>query len=112
VNPTTAGVAATIARITAVLPMFAEARVARIWAGLLDVTPDALPVIERAPEVDGLVIAAGFSGHGFGIAPVTALLLRDLAVGALPRLPLDAFRRARFAEAGDGRSGAAATLHG
>lgn len=112
VNPTTASVAATIDRIAAVLPMFAEARVARIWAGLLDVTPDALPVIERAPEVDGLVIAAGFSGHGFGIAPMTALLLRDLAVGEAPRLPLDAFRRARFAETEAVGPGGAVTLHG
>lgn len=112
VNPTTASVAATITRIAAVLPMFAEARVARVWAGLLDVTPDALPVIERAPEVDGLVIATGFSGHGFGIAPMTALLLRDLALGEPPRLPLAAFRRARFAGTGATGAAAAATLHG
>lgn len=112
VNPATAAVAATIDRIAAVLPVFAEARVARLWAGLLDVTPDALPVIERAPEVDGLVIAAGFSGHGFGIAPVTGLLLRDLALGEPPRLPLDAFRRARFAGREAAGPGVAATLHG
>lgn len=110
VSPTAGSVAATIGRVAAVLPVLAEARVARIWAGLLDQTPDALPVIERAPEVDGLVIAAGFSGHGFGIAPATGLLLRDLVLGEPPRLPLDAFRRSRFA--GVARPGAAATLHG
>ena len=60
----------------------------------------------------GLVIAAGFSGHGFGIAPMTALLLRDLAVGDPPRLALDAFRRARFAEGGGAGLDAGLTLHG
>lgn len=111
VNPTAGSVAATIGRVAAVLPVLAEARIARIWGGLLDQTPDALPVLERAPEVDGLVIAAGFSGHGFGIAPMTALLLRDLALGEPTRLPLDAFRRARFA-AGAAAGRVAATLHG
>lgn len=111
VNPSVASVADTIEVVAAALPVFREARVARIWAGLLDLTPDALPVIERAPEIAGLVIAAGFSGHGFGIAPVTALLLRDLVVGDTPRLPLDAFRRSRFATDG-GRASAPLTLHG
>ena len=112
VNPTAASVARTIETVRAVLPVLGEARIARIWAGLLDVTPDSLPVIERAPEFDGLVIAAGFSGHGFGIAPMTGLLLRDLTVGDPPRLPLAAFARARFATVGGVGQPVAATLHG
>ena len=46
--------------------------------------------------VFGLVIAAGFSGHGFGIGPMTSLLVRDLVLGDTPRLPLNAFQRSRF----------------
>jgi sarcosine oxidase subunit beta len=112
VNPSVDSVAATIETVAAALPVFREARIARIWAGLLDLTPDALPVIERAPEIDGLVIATGFSGHGFGIAPMTSLLLRDLVVGDTPRLAVDAFRRSRFAEAEPGGVAASLTLHG
>ena len=112
VNPTVESVAGVIERVSAVLPVLREARIARVWAGLLDVTPDALPVIERSPEIAGLVIATGFSGHGFGIAPVTGLLLRDLALGETPRLPLDAFRRARFAEGGTAGLAVPAALHG
>lgn len=112
VNPSVDSVATTIDTVAAALPVFREARVARIWGGLLDLTPDALPVIERAPEIEGLVIAAGFSGHGFGIAPMTALLLRDLVVGDRPRLSLGAFRRARFAEGGPAGLAVAPTLHG
>lgn len=111
VNPTVESVWRTIETVTDVLPVFREARIARIWAGLLDLTPDALPVIEAVPEVAGLVIATGFSGHGFGIAPATALVLRDLVLGNAPHLPIDDFRRARFAET-EAAGAAALTLHG
>jgi sarcosine oxidase subunit beta len=59
-------------------------------------TPDGLPVIEAAPEIEGLVIAAGFSGHGFCLGLVTGHLIRDLVLEQSPYLPLDPIRRARF----------------
>ncbi len=60
-------------------------------------TPDGLPVIERAPEIEGLIIAAGFSGHGFCTGPITGQLISELVRGEEPLLPLHAFRRERFA---------------
>ncbi len=108
---TTRSLATTIETVSAVLPVFADVPVAAVWAGLLDLTPDALPVIDRVPDVDGLVVAAGFSGHGFGIGPVTGELVADLVTGTAPRLPLDAFRLDRFATPPD-VAPAAATLHG
>lgn len=109
VQPPARGVAAALARGAAVVPALAEARVARVWGGLLDMTPDALPVIERVPEVEGLVIAAGFSGHGFCLGPVTGRIACDLVTTGQTPLPIGPFRRERFAAV----SGvAAATLHG
>ena len=96
VAPTASSIARTIENVSGVLPVLSEAKIAKIWAGLLDLTPDALPVIERVPEIDGIVIAAGFSGHGFGIGPMTSLLVRDLVLDDTPRLPLNAFQRSRF----------------
>ena len=96
VAPTASSIARTIENVSGVLPVLGEAKIAKIWAGLLDLTPDALPVIERVPEIDGIVIAAGFSGHGFGIGPMTSLLVRDLVLDDTPRLPLNAFQRSRF----------------
>ena len=96
VRPPAEAIAETIEKTAGSLPALCDARIARFWAGLIDQTPDDLPVIERAPELDGLVIAAGFSGHGFGIAPMTSLVVRDLALGDTPRLPIEAFQRARF----------------
>ena len=112
VRPTFDAIAATITVGTAALPALRDLRLSRFWTGLIDLTPDALPVIESAPEVDGLVIACGFSGHGFGIAPVTGRVLRDLILGDPPLLPLDAFRRARFADASELEWTAAPSLLG
>jgi len=108
--PIAAGsLAGAIARVSAVLPIAAEASVARLWGGLLDVTPDALPVLDRVPEVGGLVVAAGFSGHGFGIGPAVAEGLAALALDRAPPLSLDAFRFERFVTFDEAASGAVDT---
>jgi sarcosine oxidase subunit beta len=109
VQPPARAVRAVLERAAAVLPALSDAKVARVWGGLIDLTPDGLPVIERAPEVEGLVIAAGFSGHGFCLGPITGQLVGELIVKRSPSLPLEAFRRARFT--GPGRA-ATAELHG
>ena len=98
VRPTFDAVAAAIEVSAAALPALRDVRLSRFWTGLIDLTPDALPVIEPATEIEGLTIACGFSGHGFGIAPMTGLVLRDLILGEPPRLSLEAFRRTRFAD--------------
>ena len=118
-----ASLAAVIERAAAVLPALGDAPVERFWGGLLDMTPDALPVLDRVPGADGLVVAAGFSGHGFGIAPAVGPCLAALALGHAPPVPLDAFGLARFAgpasRSADASSGGARrrplaepTLHG
>ncbi|WP_159585736.1 NAD(P)/FAD-dependent oxidoreductase [Chelativorans xinjiangense] len=110
VRPTARRVMETIDRVTAVLPALAEAEVENVWGGVLDLTPDALPVIDRAPGCDNLVVAAGFSGHGFGIGPVTGPLAADIALGRRPALALEAFRFDRFSKSA--RQEAELTLHG
>jgi sarcosine oxidase subunit beta len=92
-----------------VLPALAGVGVARVWGGLLDMTPDALPIIERVPQFDGLVIAAGFSGHGFCLGPVTGQIVRELVLEGATALPIQPFSWDRFT-AVSGR--AATTLHG
>ncbi|MFW5832515.1 MAG: NAD(P)/FAD-dependent oxidoreductase [Pseudomonadota bacterium] len=111
VPPSMASTATVVAKLSAVLPAFADARLEACWAGLLDLTPDALPVLDHAPGVEGLVLAAGFSGHGFGIAPATAPILADLVTGARPAFDLAPFRFDRFAREA-ARGEAALTLHG
>ena len=95
-RPTLSAVQGVIERGRFYLPAFGDAPIEDVWAGLIDMTPDGLPVIEAVPEIDGLVIAAGFSGHGFCLGPITGRLIRDLVLERSPNLPLDPFRRARF----------------
>jgi sarcosine oxidase, subunit beta len=80
-----------------------------VWGGLLDMTPDALPIIERVPQLDGLVIAAGFSGHGFCLGPVTGQIVRELVLEGATEFPIQPFTWDRFTAVS---SQAAATLHG
>jgi sarcosine oxidase subunit beta len=56
-------------------------------------------VIDAPPSVAGLVVAAGFSGHGFCLGPVSGSLCADLAIGRPPRHDLAAFRLARLIRA-------------
>jgi glycine/D-amino acid oxidase-like deaminating enzyme len=79
-------------------PAFAGARVVQEWAGLIDVTPDAVPVISTVDAVPGLVVATGFSGHGFGIGPAAGHLAADLVTGARPIVDPTPFRFSRFTD--------------
>jgi glycine/D-amino acid oxidase-like deaminating enzyme len=69
------------------LPLAART-VARSWAGIEAFTPDDLPVLGPAPGVDGLLVAAGFSGHGFALVPTVGDVLARLAIGLDPLLHL------------------------
>ena len=90
-SPPASMVRGALERAAAVLPLVERAPVAEVWGGLIDLAPDGLPTLDRAPGVDGLVVAAGFSGHGFGIAPAVGPALADLALGRT-RSDLAAFR--------------------
>jgi sarcosine oxidase subunit beta len=90
----------TVDRVGTRFPGFTGAAITGSYAGCYDVTPDWNPVISRT-GIDGLVVAAGFSGHGFKIAPAVGRLVADLVVdgrSADPRIPETDFRLSRFAE--------------
>jgi glycine/D-amino acid oxidase-like deaminating enzyme len=60
-------------------------------------TPDELPVLGPVPGTEGLLVAAGFSGHGFALAPAAGDVLARLALGQAARPDLwGALRLARF----------------
>ena len=80
-------------------PAFAGMQVAGSWAGLIDVTPDAVPVIDQVARIPGCFIATGFSGHGFGIGPGAGRLMADLVAGDSPVVDPSPFRLDRFARA-------------
>ncbi|TCZ64862.1 NAD(P)/FAD-dependent oxidoreductase [Roseicella aquatilis] len=80
-------------------PGFAAMQVADSWAGLIDATPDAVPVIGPVAALPGLTLASGFSGHGFGIGPGAGRLAAEIATGTPPVVDPAPFRLERFARA-------------
>ncbi len=65
-------------------------------SGEYDATPDSQPIVGAVGPDEGLFVAAGFSGHGFMLAPAIGRRLADLALGHRPDPDLAAFSLARF----------------
>jgi glycine/D-amino acid oxidase-like deaminating enzyme len=63
----------------------------------MDVTPDAVPVIDQVEHMPGFFIATGFSGHGFGIGPGAGRLMADMVAGDRTVVDPTPFRLRRFA---------------
>jgi len=81
------------------LPAVEEAGFATTWTGLYEMTPDHHPLIGRVRAVDGLLVATGFSGHGFQHAPVTGKLLAEIVTrGRAETVDIHELRPERFAE--------------
>ncbi|WKY48337.1 FAD-binding oxidoreductase [Eubacteriaceae bacterium ES3] len=77
-------------------PEMKEFKIIRTWAGTIDDCVDHIPVISHVEEVPGLILACGFSGHGFGISPTVGLLLSEMAMDQETTLDTSAFRYDRF----------------
>ena len=90
-------------RAIQLLPVLRDTRVLNAWAGYVDCTYDGVPAIGEVPEVPGLILAAGFSGHGFGIGPGAGHLVADLVTGAHPIVDPKPFSPGRFRESAWGK---------
>ncbi|MET0457251.1 MAG: FAD-binding oxidoreductase [Mycobacterium sp.] len=69
------------------------------WAGLYEITPDHNQIIDRPGEVEGLLVATGYSGHGFLMGPATGEIICDLYHGKTPGYDISGFTLGRFADA-------------
>ena len=79
-----------------VYPQLADAKPLQSWGGMIDVTPDEVPVIDAVAQMPGLVLATGFSGHGFGLGPGGGLLAAQIATARKPLVDPHPFRLSRF----------------
>jgi glycine/D-amino acid oxidase-like deaminating enzyme len=94
--PNQAIVAESLRNLARAFPAFAPARIAQSWGGLIDSTPDSVPVIGPVETVPGFFLMSGFSGHGFGIGPGAGRLMSELVTGATPVVDPAPFRFDRF----------------
>ena len=102
-QPNPAKVRRSLAELQRVLPALPPLGIARAWAGYIDAAPDLVPVLGEVPGVRGLVLATGFSGHGFAMGPIAGRLVSELVVDGKPSLDISGFRFSRFAEGAIGR---------
>ena len=87
-----------MARLPARVPALRDVGLAEAWAGMIDVTPDAVPMLGELPDPSGFYVATGLSGHGFGIGPAIGRLMADLMTGGTVGHDLARFRPERFSD--------------
>lgn len=93
-----AGKVTNLARdFAATFPELGPVKIRTAWAGMIDTMPDAVPVVDRAP-LDGLTIATGMCGHGFGIGPAFGRIVARIVRGAAAGYDMRRFRFGRFTD--------------
>ena len=81
------------------VPSLEKARIARGWAGLYEISPDHHAVLGTVPEVEGFILANGFSGHGFQHSPAVGKVISELiAYGKASTIDISPFHIERFAK--------------
>ena len=94
--PDRSTIALTHQRACALLPSLTKTSITAAWAGYIDSTPDGVPGIGEMDSVPGFILAAGFSGHGFGIGPGAGHVIADLVTGAAPLVDPRPYHPERF----------------
>ncbi|MBV8391764.1 MAG: FAD-binding oxidoreductase, partial [Alphaproteobacteria bacterium] len=90
-----------LVRLAENYPALKGLEVAQSWGGLIDYTPDAIPVISAVDSVPGLFLSTGFSGHGFGIGPAAGRLAADIVAGDPPLVDTHPYRYSRMIDGTD-----------
>jgi len=87
-----------LSKFAARFPALPAVRAKATWAGMIDTMPDIVPVVDYSPDIEGLVIGTGMSGHGFGIGPGMGRVLAALVTGDVIGHDLKRFRADRFTD--------------
>ena len=87
-----------IRHLRRLLPSVGRLQVTRTWAGRIDASPDATPILGEVPNLKGFYIATGMSGHGIAMGPGVGLVMSQLLTGETPSVDLHPFRLSRFKE--------------
>ncbi|MCA1407997.1 FAD-binding oxidoreductase [Ensifer sp. IC3342] len=93
----------THSRALDLLPPLKNTSIAAAWAGYIDSTPDGVPGIGEIAAVPGFILAAGFSGHGFGIGPGAGHLIADIVTGNEPIVDPRPYHPDRFRKSAWGK---------
>jgi sarcosine oxidase subunit beta len=79
------------------VPALEKARIATGWAGLYEISPDHHAILGKVPEAEGLILANGFSGHGFQHSPAVGKVISELITdGAASTIDISSLSIERF----------------
>lgn len=79
-----------------VFPQLASTPIVESWGGIIESSPDVVPIIDSIEHIPGFHVATGFSGHGFGIGPGAGKALAGMITGNEAGFDLTDFRLGRF----------------
>jgi glycine/D-amino acid oxidase-like deaminating enzyme len=79
-------------------PQLGRPAIRHTWAGMIDAMPDIVPIVDRVPQISGLILATGMSGHGFGIGPAYGKIIAKIATGKPAGHDISRFRFSRFTD--------------
>jgi glycine/D-amino acid oxidase-like deaminating enzyme len=79
-----------------IFPQLRETPIVESWAGMIESSPDIVPIIDAIDSIPGFHIATGFSGHGFGIGPGAGKAIAGLLTGEDSGIDISALRLSRF----------------
>jgi glycine/D-amino acid oxidase-like deaminating enzyme len=85
-----------VREMSAIFPCVDHASISRCWVGVVDMSPDGLPILDADAGPGGLAFVAGLSGHGFTLGPAIGQVLTDLIVNRSSGIDVTPFRLARF----------------
>lgn len=97
-NPDPKFIAAILANVRASFPALADIEVDEAWGAYVDSTPDAVPVISPVDGISGYYLAAGCSGHGFGVGPGIGFLAAELIANEKPSVDPHPYRLSRWSD--------------
>ncbi len=82
--------------LDSMFPPLRETPIVESWAGMIESSPDVVPIIDAVDSLPGFHVATGFSGHGFGIGPGAGKAIAGLLTGSDSGIDLSALRLRRF----------------
>lgn len=91
-------VSAILSNVASTFPALAGIEVEEAWGAYVDCTPDAVPVISPVERIDGFYLAAGCSGHGFGVGPGIGFLAAELIANEKPSVDPHPYRLSRLSD--------------
>ncbi|WP_374413582.1 NAD(P)/FAD-dependent oxidoreductase [Novosphingobium colocasiae] len=85
-----------VANVRGTFPELADVQIEQAWGAYVDCTPDSVPVISALDRLGGVFLAAGCSGHGFGVGPGIGHLVTEMVAGDTPSIDPTPFRLSRL----------------